>query len=697
MKRFLKRLFGGNQAGAARARKRRAVPLAVESLEPRYALSTLTPIEVRQYYGFDQVGFQNATHPILQIGDGQNTKIAIVDLYNDPNIRGDLATFDANYQIPAPPSFTIVNQNGQTDQLPANNTRWSGEIALDVEYAHAMAPGANILLVEANNYDPTNMDTATRYAASQPGVVVVSMSYGHYEEFAGNETNRDPTFTQPGVTYVAGSGDTGAPAMYPAFSPNVVAVGGTTLDLSMATGYSERGWSSSGGGISQFESQPAYQVGVVPDSMSTDANGIKRRTSPDAAFIADSVWVYDTFGHIGFYSESGTSLSTPIMAGLVSIVDQGRAYLNNQAPYSSVDFLTDLYRLPSSAFYDITTGTSTGNPNYSAGPGYDLVTGRGTPIVPLFVADLTGSTPQTHLVSDKNNNVFSLNPAYGEVYERGADLVWRDVGSGISSLVGDAAGYVFALNPSSVPAGGGPAGIVYEYNLGGPPGSWSQSLFGISSLVRDQTGNVFALNPSSGFVYEHDLKTVLGWTPVAGWQSPGGTGGISSLVSDATGNVFALSRSGLVYEHGGGAVWIPSFVGSSLVRDATGNVFALVGGSVSEHVLGADPSNWNSNVRPEFDAASMGVDNTGALYILSTADHGVYRYDTASNSWGPNLRPADDAATMVVDNTGGLYVLSATDHGVYRYDASINRWVPVYSGVASISLDITGALMVTYL
>src|SRR5262249_2410875 len=214
----------------------KTIRLGVETLESRYVLSTLNPIQVRQYYGFDRVGFLDSTHA-LQIGDGHNTSIAIVDAYDDPNIASDLAKFDANYNIPAPPSFRIVNQSGGS-KLPGSDParNWELETALDVEYAHAMAPGANILLVEANDNSAANLDTAVKYAASQPGVVVVSMSYGS-NEYSG-ETNRDGTFTHAGVSYVTSTGDNGAPGLYQAFSPNVVAVGGTTLNYSSATGYS---------------------------------------------------------------------------------------------------------------------------------------------------------------------------------------------------------------------------------------------------------------------------------------------------------------------------------------------------------------------------------------------------------------------------------------------------------------------------
>jgi hypothetical protein len=362
----------------------RSVPLRVEALEERALLTSYTPLQIRHAYGFDRVGFEDATHSLVA-GDGSGETIAVVDAYDDPNIAGDLAHFDSTYGLPAPPSFTKVSQTGSTI-FPAANRGWSPEIALDVEYAHAMAPGASLLLVEANDNSLDNLLTAARYAASQPGVAVVSMSWGGSED--SSELSDDSSFVTPsgheGVTFVSSSGDTGGATSYPATSPNVVAVGGTTLLLDSQGNYlSESGWSDSGGGISQYESQPAYQNGVVTQSST-------RRTVPDIAFDANpstGVLVYDTYGRDGSYSTGGTSLAAPIMAGLAAIADQGRSYLLGQSSYDSVDFLTALYDLPQSDFNDITTGST----RYPAGPGYDLVTGRGSAIVDRFVAGMIGA------------------------------------------------------------------------------------------------------------------------------------------------------------------------------------------------------------------------------------------------------------------------------------------------------------------
>jgi hypothetical protein len=344
-----------------------------------------SPSQILSAYGFNLIS---------ENGAGQT--IAIIDAYDDPTIKSDLLTFDQNYGLRAA-NLTVVNQTGGS-LLPSPDLsgNWGVETALDVEWAHALAPGANILLVEANSADTTDLFAAASWAASQHAsldVSVISMSFGA-GEYA-TETIDDNTFktaaTTGGVTFVAGTGDSGYPASYPAFSPYVVAAGGTSLQLDTNGAYlSETGWSGSGGSISTYESQPSYQKGVVTQSST-------RRTVPDVAFDADSntgVWIYDSFNNpyggpwIGI---GGTSFASPAWAAIVAITNQVRAQSGQSGQTSSLNGFTQtlpgLYKLPASDFHDITSGF---NGRYSAGPGYDLVTGRGTPIVNQLVFDLAG-------------------------------------------------------------------------------------------------------------------------------------------------------------------------------------------------------------------------------------------------------------------------------------------------------------------
>ena len=280
---------------------------------------------MQQAYGVNQISFGGVT------GNGAGQTIAIVDAYNDPDIVTDAGTFNTQFglqqfNVSGGPTFKVVNENGGTS-LPANSSTdgWDIEESLDVEWAHSIAPEANIILFEANSNSYNDLLTAVSTAADTTGVSVVSMSWGG-GEFSG-EQSIDSVFTTPaghqGVTFTASTGDDGTPADYPALSPNVVAVGGTSLSIDSSGDYQgESAWSDTGGGISQLESQPTYQVGKV-NGLSTT-----HRTVPDVAMDADpntGVYVLDSFSG-GWFQVGGTSLASPMFAGLVAIADQGRRF-----------------------------------------------------------------------------------------------------------------------------------------------------------------------------------------------------------------------------------------------------------------------------------------------------------------------------------------------------------------------------------
>ena len=138
-----------------------------------------TPAQLRAAYGFNNASFGSTT------ADGRGQTIAIIDAYNDPNIASDLNTFNAQFGIAAPPSLKIVNENGGAS-LPGTdpNQDWEGETALDVEWAHAIAPGANLLLVEANSASDSDLFAGVNYARQQSSVSVISMSWGSDDSLA---------------------------------------------------------------------------------------------------------------------------------------------------------------------------------------------------------------------------------------------------------------------------------------------------------------------------------------------------------------------------------------------------------------------------------------------------------------------------------------------------------------------------------
>jgi subtilase family serine protease len=376
------------------------VPLSLPSSFPS---AVYTPSQVRTAYGVNLIP-----------GEGQGMTIAIVDAFSQPFIQSDVNEFSTLFGLPkmdgvgGDPTLSILVPPGQSTPPPANTEPgdWGVEISLDVEWVHAIAPMANIDLITCQNSSALSLyeaevagepyQSGVGYAKTLPGVVVVSNSYGG-AEFS-QETLVDSQFTTPGnnVAFVFSTGDTGAPASYPSSSPNVVAVGGTSLyTRSIAGKYgSEIGWSlgsdpgapngASTGGTSQFEPTPSYQ----------SSNGVNfgSRSTPDVSWLADpntGVWIIDSEDAPGFLiQDGGTSLAAPMWAGLIALGDQMRGAAGSLSSQGVLNAVYGAYNSSSYStdFHDETVGFN----GFNAGTGYDLVTGIGSPIAPA-VANLLGS------------------------------------------------------------------------------------------------------------------------------------------------------------------------------------------------------------------------------------------------------------------------------------------------------------------
>jgi len=322
----------------------------------RYATNSptgLSPSVIKSVYNFP-------TSPTA----GAGKTIAIVDAYDDPTAEQDLNVFSSQYGLPpcttANGCFKKVDQTGGT-HYPRKNAGWALEISLDIQWAHALAPGARILLVEANSNRFADLLAAEDYAKAH--AEYVSNSWGG-SEFSG-ESAYDYHFSQPGVSFFVSSGDNGAPAEYPSSSPNVISVGGTSLHFDSSGNFlGETGWSGSGGGCSQYEAATSAQrsFGEYPQ-----VNCRGQRATPDVALDADpasGVSVYDSTryqGQSGWFTVGGTSASAPMWAAI-------------SADSGTVVDSAHVYSEPSSQFRDITSG----NNGFPCLVGYDLVTGRGS-------------------------------------------------------------------------------------------------------------------------------------------------------------------------------------------------------------------------------------------------------------------------------------------------------------------------------
>jgi len=326
---------------------------------------------------------------------GGTGTIAIIDAYNDSTAQSDLNTFSSYFGLPTA-NFEIHPMSSSI----SSNSDWALETSLDIEWAHAIAPNAKILLVEASSNSLSDLMSAVSYAAGRSDVVSVSMSWGG-SEFAG-EQSYDQYFTSThGVVFFASSGDDGAGVIYPAASPNVIGVGGTTLNFVNGQFSSETAWSGSGGGYSAYETEPTYQqnAGI------SDPTGM--RAVPDVSYDANpstGVGVYDSLGYngqSGWFQVGGTSMAAPQWAAIQSL---GMSVSLNT-------IYSDYKSSPSSYFRDIVSGSNGG---YSATVGYDLVTGVGSPITTNFGSSSTPpappaptapSAPQNLVATAGNKNV----------------------------------------------------------------------------------------------------------------------------------------------------------------------------------------------------------------------------------------------------------------------------------------------------
>ena len=363
-------------------------------------------------YGPAAIRAAYAVNGLLNNGfDGKGRTIVILDAFGSPFVTNDLKLFDKVFGLPDPPSFTIITMPGTPPYDPndANIVGWTAEIALDVEWSHAMAPGANIILVAAKSNSDQDLIDGLNYAIDHHLGDVVSMSFGESEADLANPDGLDIVAAwqkafakakEQHMTLFVSSGDQGSTnegfpfqnVGWPASSDLVTSVGGTNLKFGTATNADPNGtyrsemvWNdgfgAGGGGMSFLVDTPDFQQDL-PDSVKRTLHG--NRGVPDVAYNAGVVggvvaaWAAP-FGPGSFFIFGGTSAGAPQWAGIVADINQAKGrplgFLNKQ-----------LYKLGNSGslgnlFHDVTAGNNAfgGVPGYAATPGYDLATGWGTP------------------------------------------------------------------------------------------------------------------------------------------------------------------------------------------------------------------------------------------------------------------------------------------------------------------------------
>jgi len=291
--------------------------------------------------------------------------VAIVDAYNDPNAEADLGVYRSQYGLPACTTangcFKKVNQTGGTS-YPRSNGGWAQEESLDLDMVSAICPGCHILFVEASSNSFANLGAAVNYAASVPGVVAISNSYG------GSDSSATSQYDHPGIAVTASTGDSGYGVESPASYDSVVAVGGTHLTKASNTrGWSETAWSGAGSGCSTLNAKPSWQ---------TSATQCSGKANADVSAVADpntGVAVYDSYsyqGLSGWLVFGGTSVASPIVASVYALSGNTAGY---PASYTWSH---------ASGLNDVTSGSNGSCPTTvwcNSGTGWDGPTGLGTP------------------------------------------------------------------------------------------------------------------------------------------------------------------------------------------------------------------------------------------------------------------------------------------------------------------------------
>lgn len=381
------------------------------------AVTTYSVAQVRAAYGFGAlpaVGAKPSGVQAAQLGAGQT--VYVVGAKHNPNVAAELASFNQKFGLPACTAKVLpvatglplaaaspavgcelwvaysTASGGISAVAPAYDAGWATEIALDVQWVHAIAPLARIVLVEAPDASVNSLLGAIRLANSM-GPGVVSMSFGAQE--GAWTASVDSAFTAAGMTYLAATGDSGAGVNWPSVSSNVIAVGGTTLTYSGSGPRSEVSWSGTGGGTSGFVAVPAYQKSSVPGTGS-----LVRRTVADVAMNADPATgqyvavMQPGSSAVQWISAGGTSLAAPMWAGLVAVANAGRQQAalplvagGHALLYGQIGAVASNY---ASSFADIRLGSHGVCSTCSAGPGYDQLTGLGTPNASALVNLLAG-------------------------------------------------------------------------------------------------------------------------------------------------------------------------------------------------------------------------------------------------------------------------------------------------------------------
>ncbi|MDT7553826.1 MAG: hypothetical protein QOI16_2362 [Pseudonocardiales bacterium] len=620
--------------------------------------------------GFGPADLRSA-YNLLSTG-GSGVTVAIVDAYDDPDAESDLASYRSTYGLSsctaATGCFTKVNQTGGTT-YPSPDHGWAGEIALDIEMVSAACSSCHILLVEANSASNADLDAAVNYAAAH--ATVVSNSYGAPES---SSDASDGAYNHPGVLITASSGDDGYQVEFPAASPTVLAVGGTSLTKTSSTlrGWTESVWSSStggaGSGCSSVETQPSWQTS------SANINAVcSKRAVADVSADADpatGVAVLDTYGAGGWTVDGGTSAASPLVAAIYALT--GHAGGSPSFAYSSPG-----------DFYDVTSGqTSTcGNTLCEAGVGWDGPTGLGTP---------DGATMASN---DFSLAAGSVSVAPGAA---GGSMVTTAVTSGSPETVtlavsGVPTGVKATVAPSSITSG---ASATVTVTVG--------STVAVGSYTLTVTGTAASGSHTATLhltVAHSDFSLAAGSVSVA----PGATGSSTVTTSTVAGSAETVTLAVSGVPTGVKATVTPSSItsgASATVKLTVGSTVAV--GSYTLTVTGTAASGSHAATlhltvaRSDFSLAaayvSVAPGATGSSTVTTAVTSGSPETVTLAVSGAPAGVKATVAPSSITSGASATVKLAVgSTAAVGSYTLTVTGTAASGSHTAKFTLTVTGS------
>lgn len=500
------RLDATLRARAQAAGTGEAAPMATTT-----TVTTYTPAQIRAAYALPALPASTTgltAAQAAQLGAGQT--IYIVNAKHNPNTAAELAAFNAKFGLPTCTTRTLAagaslplaaasasacelviaystTAGALTATAPAYDSGWATEIALDVQWAHATAPLARLVLIEAPDASVTSLSNAVALA-NKMGSGVVSMSFGAAE--GSWTTSYDSVFSGAGMSYLAATGDNGAAVSWPSVSSKVVAVGGTTLTYTGSGARTETTWTGTGGGTSAYVALPTYQSGTL--------GGYAKRAVADVAFNADPnsgqyvATITPGTTAVRWVSAGGTSLSTPQWAGLLAVANALRVAAAktvlgqpHAAIYQQIGALPTTY---AAAFADVASGSNGTCTTCTAKTGYDTPTGWGTPNVSALLTSLTGATVSSTSTSTTTTTT-STAPQITTTALSGT------AGKAFTGTIAYTAPGATSL---TISIAGAPSGMTFSAATGSITATWSSPVKGSYTLAltlknnlgQSTTGNV---------------------------------------------------------------------------------------------------------------------------------------------------------------------------------------------------------------